>query len=151
MRDTSDCFLVKCFHFSAKLLMYFVAAHDGAEPSGNSIACSNLLRLAAFLDRSELKNKAARLLRAFGKGLTEIPIMFPQMTLALLDYHYTTQVHIIFVCYLSLIARTCAQAQTWLHFCKAHRTFGALLNQVLPSRFIYLENRVPRTQTRYWT
>lgn len=77
--------------------MYFVAAHDGAEPSSNSIACSNLLRLAAFLDRNELKDKAARLLRAFGKGLTEIPIIFPQMTLALLDYHYTTQVCIIYV------------------------------------------------------
>lgn len=74
--------------------MYFIVGHDGAEPSSNSIACSNLLRLAAFLDRSELKDKAARLLRSFGKGLTEMPIIFPQMTVALLEYHYTTQVRI---------------------------------------------------------
>ncbi|XP_032672026.1 spermatogenesis-associated protein 20 isoform X2 [Odontomachus brunneus] len=79
----------------SQMILRMKDAHDGAEPSGNSIACSNLLRLAAFLDRSELKNKAARLLRAFGKGLTEIPIIFPQMTLALLDYHYTTQIYIL--------------------------------------------------------
>ncbi|XP_025163476.1 spermatogenesis-associated protein 20 isoform X2 [Harpegnathos saltator] len=79
----------------SQMILRMKDAHDGAEPSSNSIACSNLLRLAAFLDRNELKEKAAQLLRAFGKGLTEIPIMFPQMTLALLDYHYTTQIYII--------------------------------------------------------
>lgn len=74
--------------------MNFIAAHDGAEPSSNSIACSNLVRLAAYLDRSELKDKAGQILSAFGKGLTEMPIMFPQLTLALLEYHNTTQVRV---------------------------------------------------------
>ncbi|XP_014476150.1 PREDICTED: spermatogenesis-associated protein 20 isoform X2 [Dinoponera quadriceps] len=79
----------------SQMILRMKDAHDGAEPSSNSIACSNLLRLAVFLDCSELKEKAARLLRAFGKGLTEMPVMFPQMTLALLDYHYTTQIYVL--------------------------------------------------------
>lgn len=44
------------------------------------------------MDRSELKVKAGQILCAFGKGLTEMPIMFPQLTLALLVYHHSTQV-----------------------------------------------------------
>jgi len=80
---------------------FFFLAHDGAEPSSNSIACSNLLRLASYLERNELKTKAEQLLCAFGKGLTEMPAMFPQLTLALLGYYDTTQVYIYF-CFLSI-------------------------------------------------
>jgi len=81
---------------------FLFLAHDGAEPSSNSIACSNLLRLASYLERNELKEKAEQLLCAFGKSLTEMPIMFPQLTLALLGYYDTTQVYIYF-CFLSML------------------------------------------------
>nr|XP_012233757.1 PREDICTED: spermatogenesis-associated protein 20 isoform X1 [Linepithema humile] len=77
-----------------QIILRMKDAQDGAEPSSNSIACSNLLRLASYLDRSELKDKAGELLSAFGKGLMEMPIMFPQLTVGLLDYHYTTQIYI---------------------------------------------------------
>jgi len=80
----------------SSIFFFLFLAHDGAEPSSNSIACSNLLRLASYLERNELKDKAEQLLCAFGKSLTEMPIMFPQLTLALLSYYNTTQVYIYF-------------------------------------------------------
>ncbi|KAG7209643.1 hypothetical protein KM043_011290 [Ampulex compressa] len=71
-------------------------AHDGAEPSGNSIACVNLLRLGAYLDRDDLKDRAARLLRSFRSFLMRSPIAFPQMVSALLNYHDgMTQIYIV--------------------------------------------------------
>ncbi|XP_069691071.1 spermatogenesis-associated protein 20 isoform X2 [Periplaneta americana] len=60
---------------------------DGAEPSGNSVAASNLLRLAAFLDRPELRDKAARLFTAFTSRLSRVPIALPELTSALMLYH----------------------------------------------------------------
>ena len=33
---------------------------DGAEPSGNSVSCLNLLRLAAYTENSDYKLKASR-------------------------------------------------------------------------------------------
>nr|XP_031829780.1 spermatogenesis-associated protein 20 [Nomia melanderi] len=61
--------------------------HDGAEPSGNSIAAENLLRLADYLDRGELKDKAVRLFGAFRRMLMQRPIALPQLVSALVRYH----------------------------------------------------------------
>nr|CAD7574854.1 unnamed protein product [Timema californicum] len=60
---------------------------DGAEPSGNSVSAHNLIRLAAFLDRVELQDKAAKLLTAFTSRLTRMPIALPELTSALVLYH----------------------------------------------------------------
>lgn len=62
-------------------------AYDGAEPSGNSIAAENLLRLADYFDRSEFKDKAVRLFGAFRHLLMQRPIAVPQLTSALVRYH----------------------------------------------------------------
>ena len=43
--------------------------YDGAEPSGNSIAVLNLLRLAAITGREDFRQSAERTLRAFGPCL----------------------------------------------------------------------------------
>ncbi len=56
--------------------------YDGAEPSGNSIAALNLLRLAAMLDRTEWRQKAELTLQAFSVRLTEAPQALPQMLVA---------------------------------------------------------------------
>ena len=40
--------------------------YDGAEPSGNSVALLNLLRLAHFTDRADYREAAERTLRALG-------------------------------------------------------------------------------------
>jgi uncharacterized protein YyaL (SSP411 family) len=56
--------------------------YDGAEPSGNSIAISNLLRLGHMTGRAEWQEKAERALRAFGAKMTTGPTGLPQMLAA---------------------------------------------------------------------
>ena len=41
--------------------------YDGAEPSGNSVALMNLLRLTRMTNRDEFRQSAARALAAFEK------------------------------------------------------------------------------------
>ncbi|XP_024891071.1 spermatogenesis-associated protein 20 [Temnothorax curvispinosus] len=67
---------------------------DGAQPSSNSIACSNMLRLAIYLDRDDLRNKAEKLLCAFGNKLVSCPAACPQMMLSLIEYHHPTQIYV---------------------------------------------------------
>ncbi|XP_011643653.1 spermatogenesis-associated protein 20 [Pogonomyrmex barbatus] len=67
---------------------------DGAEPSGNSIACSNMLRLAICLDRDDLRNKAEKLLIAFRNKIMNFPIVSPQMLLSLIEYHHSMQIYV---------------------------------------------------------
>jgi len=57
--------------------------YDGAEPSGNSIALFNLLRLAHFTDRSEYRDAAQRTLRALSAKMVSQPVAVPQMLVAL--------------------------------------------------------------------
>jgi uncharacterized protein len=57
--------------------------YDGAEPSPNSLAALNLLRLAKMLDRSELAEQAGKLLRVFGESLTNSPSSVPVLALSL--------------------------------------------------------------------
>ena len=56
--------------------------YDGAEPSGNSIAAGNLLRLAQITGRTEFRESAERLLAAFGSRLSTAPMAVPQMLAA---------------------------------------------------------------------
>ncbi|XP_021929202.1 spermatogenesis-associated protein 20 isoform X2 [Zootermopsis nevadensis] len=71
----------------ASILVRQKEDQDGAEPSGNSVAASNLLRLNAFLDRAELRDKAVRLFTAFTSRLSSVPVALPEMTSALMVYH----------------------------------------------------------------
>ena len=57
---------------------------DGAEPSANSVACMNLLRLSHYLNRPDYQEKAARLFSVFGQRLKKMPIALPEMSSALL-------------------------------------------------------------------
>jgi len=56
--------------------------YDGAEPSGNSIAILNLLRLAQMTDRVRFREAAERALIAFGPRLASAPVALPQMVAA---------------------------------------------------------------------
>ena len=56
--------------------------YDGAEPSGNSVAASNLLRLAQISGRAEFRQSAERLFAAFGSRLATAPMAIPQMLAA---------------------------------------------------------------------
>ena len=56
--------------------------YDGAEPSGNSVAFMNLLRLAEIANRQDLRASAERLLAAFAARLTAAPVALPYMLAA---------------------------------------------------------------------
>ncbi|XP_012271768.1 spermatogenesis-associated protein 20 [Orussus abietinus] len=61
--------------------------HDGAEPSSNSVACGNLLKLHSYFNRAEFSDKAARLLLHFGETLAKMPTSVPEMVCALITHH----------------------------------------------------------------
>jgi len=52
---------------------------DGAEPSANSMAVLNLLRLADFLDNSQYRDKAKQVMASFGDHLKKIPMALSKM------------------------------------------------------------------------
>jgi len=56
--------------------------YDGAEPSGNSIAAGNLLRLAEIAGRADFRESAEKLFAAFGSRLSGVPMAIPQMLAA---------------------------------------------------------------------
>jgi uncharacterized protein YyaL (SSP411 family) len=58
-------------------------SYDGAEPSPNSTAAMNLLRLAQFTDRTEWRDKAQKTLSAFASRLQSTPDAVPALVSAL--------------------------------------------------------------------
>ena len=58
-------------------------AYDGAEPSPNSTAAMNLLRLAQFTDRAEWRDKAQKTISAFAAPLQSGPDAVPALASAL--------------------------------------------------------------------
>ena len=66
----------------AALVMRIKDDYDGAEPSGNSVALGNLLRLAQFTNRQDFRESAERLLAAFAPRLSAAPVALPQMLAA---------------------------------------------------------------------
>jgi uncharacterized protein YyaL (SSP411 family) len=66
----------------ASLVMRVKEDYDGAEPSGNSVAAMNLLRLARFTNRSGFRESAERMLAAFASHLAAAPAALPQMLAA---------------------------------------------------------------------
>jgi uncharacterized protein len=64
------------------LVMRVKDDYDGAEPSGNSIAVLNLLRLAQMTGRQDFRASAAHALEAFGPRMVAAPVGVPQMLVA---------------------------------------------------------------------
>jgi len=56
--------------------------YDGAEPSGNSIAVRNLLRLARMTNRDDFRESAERAFAAFGSRISHTPVAVPQILAA---------------------------------------------------------------------
>jgi hypothetical protein len=65
------------------LLVREKPSHDGAEPSGASVALRNALRLAAFTGDDRWRKVAERALRFYGPLLAEAPVALSEMLLAL--------------------------------------------------------------------
>ncbi len=68
---------------SADLLARMKAAYDGAEPSGNSVAAMNLLRLASLTGKKEWGERAKKSIESFGKILANYPPAMPLMLSAM--------------------------------------------------------------------
>lgn len=56
--------------------------YDGAIPSGNSVACLNLLRLGKITDNNRYMELGEEMLRAFGGEVNDNPYSYTQMLLA---------------------------------------------------------------------
>jgi len=56
--------------------------YDGAEPSGNSVAAMNLLRLARMTNHAGFRESAERIFAAFAPRLSHVPMAVPQMLAA---------------------------------------------------------------------
>jgi len=65
------------------LLVRIREQYDGAEPTGNSIAAMNLLRLAEMTDNQEWKREAERIFDSVAQTLERRPLVMPQMAAAL--------------------------------------------------------------------
>ncbi len=64
------------------LLVRMKEGHDGAEPSANSVAAMNLLRLHAITGSAEYRQMADTLFTAFGLRMRELPESLPQLLAA---------------------------------------------------------------------
>jgi hypothetical protein len=69
-------------HEDTSRLMRMKDDYDGAEPSGNSVALMNLLRLHRITGGVEFNDSARRLLAAFQPKIAAIPSGMPQMLAA---------------------------------------------------------------------
>jgi uncharacterized protein YyaL (SSP411 family) len=69
-------------HEDASKLMRIKDDYDGAEPSGNSVAFMNLLRLLRITGRGEFEASARKLLAVFQTRLAAVPFGMPQMLAA---------------------------------------------------------------------
>jgi uncharacterized protein YyaL (SSP411 family) len=61
------------------ILLRMKEDYDGAEPSPNSVAALNLLRLAQITDQRAFKDRATKTLEAFSEQITKAPTAVPQM------------------------------------------------------------------------
>ncbi|XP_067914007.1 spermatogenesis-associated protein 20 isoform X2 [Heterodontus francisci] len=61
---------------------------DGAEPSGNAVAASNLVRLAHFANSPDWTNRSRQLVAAFERLLDSMPMALPEMVIALMAQHH---------------------------------------------------------------
>lgn len=78
----------------AAILLRLKEEYDGAEPSGNSIAAWNLLRLAQMLNRQEWWALAESTMRVFASRAERMPHAMPQM-LAAMDFSFDKPKQII--------------------------------------------------------
>jgi uncharacterized protein YyaL (SSP411 family) len=65
-----------------RLVLRVKEDYDGAEPSGNSVAVMNLVRLARMTNRAGFRESAERTLAAFASRLAVAPVGIPQMLTA---------------------------------------------------------------------
>jgi uncharacterized protein YyaL (SSP411 family) len=55
------------------------SGYDGAEPSGNSVSCQNLIRLAVLTENREYRDRAELIVTAFAEILNHHPYAMPEL------------------------------------------------------------------------
>ncbi len=83
-------------HGHERLLAREKPAYDGAEPSGNSVAAMNLLRLHEFTTGDRYRRRAERVLGAFRAALEKSPLALAELLLAV-DWRHDTPKEIVIV------------------------------------------------------
>jgi len=78
------------------ILVRMKEAYDGAEPTGNSIAAMNLLRLFELTNNESLKNYAEKTMKHFCTLLVQSPQVMPQL-MAALEYFLAPPEHLVIV------------------------------------------------------
>merc|ERR1719187_833016 len=73
----------------------YFQSEAGAEPSSNSVAAMNLLRLARILEDGQLEKRGLRIFSSFSEYLKKFPIAVPAMADALL-FHAQRQPVVVF-------------------------------------------------------
>ena len=68
---------------------------DGAEPSANSVAAMNLLRLGKILGSTSYEEEGLKVLRLFGDRLQQLPRALPAMAEAVLFHQATMPVLVV--------------------------------------------------------
>ncbi len=79
-----------------KLLAREKPDYDGAEPSGNSVAALNLLRLSEFTTQEGYRKSAERIFAAFGRKLQRASTGLPKL-LSALDFYLDTPLEVVVV------------------------------------------------------
>jgi uncharacterized protein YyaL (SSP411 family) len=82
--DTGDGGYFSTGTEDANLILRMKDDYDGAEPSGNSVAVLNLLRLARMTGNTHFEAAAERALEAFATRINNAPLAIPQMLVAFL-------------------------------------------------------------------
>ncbi|MDX2129155.1 MAG: thioredoxin domain-containing protein [Chloroherpetonaceae bacterium] len=77
------------------VLFHLKEDHDGAEPSPNSVAILNFLRLSSMTDREDFKDVAEKTILYFTPLIQKSPSYIPQMLIAL-QFHLSKSVQLIF-------------------------------------------------------
>lgn len=92
--DSSSGGYFTCSENDSSIVLRLKEDQDGAEPSGNSVSCHNLLRLAAYVDKSaaldggELeRDMAKKILQVFASRLNMAPTSLPELMSALMFYN----------------------------------------------------------------
>ena len=107
----------------SSVLLRMKEDYDGAEPSPNSVAALNLLRLSQMLDEKPFRELAEKTLAAFGDRLQRAPSAMPQMMVAF-DFNLTKPKQIV-------IAGKMDAADT-------HAMLVAVDENFIPNKFILL-------------
>jgi len=79
-----------------KLIVRGKPSYDGAEPSGNSVAILNLLRLAEFTFKDDYRKRAEKALKSFLGGSESNPVALSEMLLSL-DFYLDSPKEIVIV------------------------------------------------------